>query len=93
MGFAGEGEALTSVVAIHCGDTVVTDDRKAARVVASRSVTLRTTLDLVKTWVEHQAMTTQMLHTVLTDLRERGNYYPPRSHPLKCWWDTAMELA
>jgi predicted nucleic acid-binding protein len=89
----GAGEAMTAALAIHRGYTVVTDDRKAARVLAGQTVTLRTTLDLVRAWADHQAVSAEVLRVVLTDLRERGNYYPARSHPLRSWWDTALGLA
>lgn len=88
-----DGEAMTAALAIHRGYTVVTDDRKAARVLARQTVPLRTTLDLVRTWADHQAVSAEVLRVVLTDLRERGNYYPARSHPLRSWWDTALSLA
>lgn len=88
-----DGEAMTAALAIHRGYTVVTDDRKAARVLAGQTVTLRTTLDLVRAWADHQAVSAEVLGVVLTDLRERGNYYPARSHPLRSWWDTALSLA
>lgn len=87
-----DGEAITAALAIHRGFTVVTDDRKAVRVLTSRAVTLRSTLDLVKTWADQQAVSSEVLRTVLTDLRERGNYYPSRRHPLRGWWDTALSL-
>lgn len=85
-----DGEAMTAALAIHRGCTVVTDDRKAVRVLSTNAVTLRTTLDLVKAWAEYQIVPTQMLRAVLIDLRERGNYHPPESHPLKSWWDVAI---
>ncbi len=88
-----DGEAITAALAIHRGFTVVTDDRKAVRVLVSRAVTLRSTLDLVKTWADQQSIGSETLRVALTDLRERGNYYPSRNHPLRSWWDTALNLS
>lgn len=88
-----DGEAMTAALAIHRGFTVVTDDRKAVRVLASRAVPLRGTLDVVKTWADRQAIESEALRVVLTDLRERGNYYPSRNHALRRWWDTALNLS
>lgn len=68
-----DGEAMTAALAMHRGFTVVTDDRKAIRVLTSRAVPLRGTLDLVKTWADQQAFESETLCVVLTDLRERGN--------------------
>lgn len=89
----GAGEAMTAALAIHRGYTVVTDDRKAARVLARQGVTLRPTLDLVKTWTDHRAVSADALRVLLADLRERGNYHPSRSHPLRSWWDAALNMA
>jgi predicted nucleic acid-binding protein len=44
-----DGEAMTAALAIHRGYVVVTDDRKAERVLTEHSVSVRPTLDLVKT--------------------------------------------
>jgi len=87
-----DGEAMTAALAVHRGFTVVTDDRKAVRVLTGRAVTFRSTLDLVKTWADQQAIGSDALRVVLIDLRERGNYYPSRRHPLRSWWDTALGL-
>lgn len=83
-----DGEAMTAALAIHRGYTVVTDDRKAIRVLKRETVEHRSTLDLIKTWSDSRSMDTDALRSVLINLRERGNYYPSRAHPLKSWWDT-----
>lgn len=80
---------MTSAVAIARGWPVVTDDRKAIRVMGGR-VAIRSSLAVVKTWVDRTALPANALRTVLLDLQQRGNYVPGRNHPLKDWWDQAL---
>jgi predicted nucleic acid-binding protein len=86
----GDGEAMTAALAIHRGCAVVTDDRKASRVLRVRGVSLRSSLDLIRVWGDNPTISPKVLRTALTDLRQRGNYDPPRGHPLRQWWDEVM---
>ena len=86
-----QGEAMTAALAIHRGCVVVTDEHKASRILAARGVPLRTSLDLVRVWSEGTTVTHEMLRAALVDLRQRGNYDPPRAHPLRSWWDAVMD--
>lgn len=87
-----DGEAMTLALAVHRGCTVVTDDRKAARIATSRGVELRATLDLVKAWVDGRGIALEVTRSALLDIRRRGSYMPGRSHPLKSWWDRVLEV-
>ncbi|MGH2616434.1 MAG: hypothetical protein ACRDJC_14420 [Thermomicrobiales bacterium] len=87
----GPGEAMTAALAIHRGCIVVTDDRKASRVLRDRGVTLRTSLEVIRVWSERSHLSREKLRAVLTDLRQRGRYEPPRAHALRDWWDAVME--
>ena len=89
----GEGEAMTAALAIHRGCIVVTDDRKASRILVARGMELRTSLDLIRTWGESPTVTQEVLRTALIDLRQRGNYDLPWGHPLRDWWDEVMDPA
>jgi predicted nucleic acid-binding protein len=80
-----DGEAMTAALAIHRGLILVTDDRKAERLLTGR-VRLRATLDLVKSWADGKNIGDDVLHEVVTCIYERG-YQPPIRHPLKRWWD------
>ena len=82
-----DGEAMTAAVAIARGWSIVTDDRKATRILAGR-VWLQSTLAVVKDWADRDAIDDATVARVLTDLRERGTYLPGRAHPLRGWWDT-----
>jgi hypothetical protein len=86
-----QGEALTAALAIHRGYTIVTDDRKATRVISGYGVTIRTTIDLIRTWTERQAVPADVARSALLDLRQRGRYEPAHTHPLREWWDHTME--
>lgn len=86
----GEGEAMTAALAMHRGCIVVTDDRKATRVMLDRGVKLRTSLELIRVWSQRSRLPESVLLAALIDLRQRGRYEPPRSHPLRDWWDEAM---
>lgn len=86
----GQGEAMTAALAIHRSCVVVTDDRKASRVLRSRGVAIRTSLDLVRAWADRHTLDRARLAIALTDLRQRGTYEPPKSHPIRQWWDDAI---
>lgn len=87
-----EGEAMTLALAVHRGGVVVTDDRRVTRALAGRAP-LRSTLDLVKDWAEHDAIPPHALRTVLSDIRDRGTYQPGRMHPLRGWWDASLDTS
>lgn len=86
-----DGEPLTVAVAIHRGHVVATDNRKAVRVLQRYNLMSMTSLDLIQEWAERQAVSSGILRAALSDLRLRGNYLPARRHPLKAWWDAALE--
>lgn len=91
-GRGGQGEAMTASVAIHRQCIVVTDDRKATRLLTEKGVALRTSLDLIKSWSEQEELELKTLREVLVDLRQRGTYEPHRSHPLRGWWERGLGL-
>jgi predicted nucleic acid-binding protein len=83
-----DGEAMTAALAIHREYVLVTDDRKAERLLARR-VELRATLDVIQAWAEAEQVDDGTLRVVLTGVYERG-YQPPNRHALKAWWDRVM---
>ncbi len=85
-----EGEAMTGAIAIHRGYKVVTDDRKALRILAEIGVECETTLDLIKHWAERKDVSQEELRVVLVDMRQRARYVPHRQHHLREWWDTLL---
>lgn len=85
------GEAMTGALAIHRGCVVAIDDRKASRVLAARGVALRTSLDVIRAWAEGAGISPRSLRNALVDVRQRGNYEPRRSHPLRTWWNDVLD--
>jgi len=85
-----DGESMTGAIAIHRRFRVVTDDRKALRVLAERGVPCSTSLNLIKGWSEQMDVNAEVLRAVLLDLRQRARYLPHRTHPLRDWWDEVI---
>ena len=89
-----DGEAMTCALALQRGDDIVTDDKKAIRILQNEAPHIRchSTLPLIKKWAEISGITDQMLKPILIDVRKRARYSPPRSHPLCEWWERIMNL-
>lgn len=83
-------EAMTAAIAIHRRLPVVTDDKKAIRVLTTAGVTVTSSLHLVKAWIDADLIDPPTASRVLTDIRERGSYLPHRGHPLHAWWSEAI---
>ena len=86
----GEGEAMTAALAIHRGCIVVTDDRKASRVLIAGAWSFASPSTSSVSGARIQTLTQEVLRAALTDLPQRGNYDPPRAHPLREWWEEVM---
>lgn len=88
-----DGEAMTCALAAHRNWRVVTDDKKVPRILqmAAPHIICQTTLDVLKDWADAEAIDKSSLKSVVLDIRERANYFPPVSHPLKGWWDEVLE--
>ncbi len=84
-----DGEAMTAAVALARQAVVATDERKAIRIVEGRVAT-RSSLELVKAWVDAHGLADDDVRTVLNDLRQRGHYVPSERHPLRPWWDAML---
>ncbi len=85
-----DGEAMTAALAIHRNCTVVTDDRKAERILTAHGVQVRCTLDLIKTWVDREQLPLEEIRRIFIDLRLRASYEPGRNHPFRPWWDSIL---
>lgn len=84
-----DGEAMTAAVALARQAVVATDERKAISILEGR-VGIRSSLELVRTWVDARGLAEDDVRTVLTDLRQRGHYVPSERHPLRPWWDAVL---
>ncbi|HET8522197.1 MAG TPA: hypothetical protein VFL82_03125, partial [Thermomicrobiales bacterium] len=87
--FKGDGEAMTIAVALARSWPIVTDDRKAIRLIGGRTE-VRSSLALLKEWFERAAINDLDQRQIVHDLRDRGNYFPSANHPLRAWWDTVL---
>jgi predicted nucleic acid-binding protein len=83
-----DGEARTIAVAIHRGDIVATDDRKARQVVERLvpRVMLFSTTEILQRWSLIEGVTEDQLRRALSDVQQRGRFLPPRHDPLREWW-------
>ncbi|MBA3274730.1 MAG: hypothetical protein H0T72_02970 [Chloroflexia bacterium] len=82
----GDGEAMTGAVAWQRGYGVVSDDRKATRLLGNLGIQVTSSLELVDTWARHDGIEAETLQRVITDIRIRARYIPARSHPYYEWW-------
>lgn len=83
-----DGEAMSAALAIHRDRVLVTDDRKAERLLAGR-VRMRSTLDVVKQWAELRQVPQPEVRAALIGIDQRG-YRPARRHPLFGWWESVL---
>ena len=86
-----DGEAAACALAVHRGGVLVTDDRKARRVVSQRfpGTLLSTTSELIKAWADQAGLDAPEIARVLLDVEQRGNFRPGRHDPLESWWNEA----
>lgn len=85
-----DGEAMTGAIAIHRRFGVITDDRKALRILTERGVPCDTSLNVIKEWIEREHLAVEEVQGILLDIRQRARYLPHRTHPLCSWWDDAL---
>ena len=84
-----DGEAMTLALALSRGYGVVTDDRKAQRMLAPQ--TFLDTPMLLENWSKTTRCSPVVLGSVLRQITDRSNFLPPRNHALKIWWDKASK--
>lgn len=89
-----DGEAATIAVAIARGMQVVTDDKKAIRVLKQEASTLicLSTLDVVKAWSETMAIEPLQVKTALENIIKYANYLPSKKHHLFDWWQVSLNV-
>lgn len=87
-----DGEAMSCALAYLHGYSVVTDDRKALRLLGryASHVTCYGTLDVLQAWAG-EGMSDTVLRTILRAIRERASYFPGTNHPLYPWWANLLE--
>ena len=87
-----DGEAVTGAIALHRGYAVATDDRKARRILAEhpRSITLVSTLELLKLWDGEVSVSEAELREALAAMESSASYLPGDRDPLRGWWRSVM---
>ncbi|BAU09663.1 unknown protein [Leptolyngbya sp. NIES-3755] len=88
-----DGESATCAIAFHREWAIATDDKKAVSFFQKEAPHLQilSTLEIIKNWSDQANLTSDQLRSVLTDVRTRGRYAPPRNHPLLGWWQNLMQ--
>jgi hypothetical protein len=83
-----DGEAITGAIAINRNWAIATDDSASVRLFqrSAPHITIVSTLDLVKYWVDIRNPNESIVRDALLNIRLRGRYEPHRNHPLSKWW-------
>jgi predicted nucleic acid-binding protein len=88
-----DGEAATLAIAVSRKMRVITDDKKAIRILRQDflSVHYSTTLDIIKEWCDRNLIEKDELEKALNNILIRANYLPPKKHHLFNWWKSILE--
>lgn len=88
-----DGEAATIAVAARRGLQLATDDRKARRVCAELRISepLRT-LGLLRAYTDAAALPQAQVCDLLSRIRDRASFQPPRSDPDHKWWQDSIDV-
>lgn len=85
----GDGEAMSIAIAEMRGYRFATDDRKARRVfqqAITENNRLVFTSDIVRLWAEQEIIAMERLKSVLSNIRRRATFLPPKGDPNFNWW-------
>lgn len=83
-----DGEAACCALALERRGTLITDDRRARRVMelAAPETRVLTTSAIIKDWSDRVHLATDALARLLLDIEERASFQPGRRDPLQSWW-------
>ena len=84
-----DGEAMSLAIALSRGFILATDERKARRLfleAAGDTKRLTSTSELLRQWVEAEAVLADRLKTALLQVENRARYQPPTSDSNYQWW-------
>lgn len=87
-----DGEAATIAIAISRQMKVITDDKKAVRILKQEapSIACLSTLEVIKAWSDTLAIQPEQIKTALSNILKYANYRPGKGHPLFAWWQNMM---
>ncbi len=83
-----DGEAATISIAIQRHMDLATDDRRARRLCQERRLAepLRT-VSLLRAYADAAHLTEHQIQQIVTSIRDRASFQPPRSDPELKWWN------
>lgn len=83
-----DGEAATIAIAIQRKLDLATDDRRARRLCQERHLAepLRT-VSLLRAYADAARLADDQIQQIVTSIRERASFQPPRSDPDLKWWN------
>lgn len=89
-----DGEAATIAIAIQRHMDLATDDRRARRLCQERHLAepLRT-VSLLRAYADAAHLTDDEIEQIITSIRERASFQPPRSDPELKWWNDHAKQA
>jgi predicted nucleic acid-binding protein len=89
-----DGESATCAIALHRGWAIATDDKKAIALMKREASHLQmfSTLQIIKHWAEKTALDASALRETLNAIRFKGRYLPPKSDPLRGWWEKSLSV-
>jgi predicted nucleic acid-binding protein len=83
-----DGEAATIAVATQRGLEIATDDRKARRLCAEQHLAEPVrTLALLREYAEAARLSADQIGELITKVRDRASFQPPRVDPDLKWWN------
>lgn len=88
-----DGEAATCAISFQRGWAIATDDKRAISFIKQEAphLQLLSTLDIIKLWSEQVSLDLITLRNVLHAIKVDGHYIPHKSHPLRPWWESALQ--
>jgi len=89
-----DGEAATISIAIQRHLDLATDDRRARRLCQERHLAepLRT-VSLLRAHADAAQLADDQIQQLITSIRERASFQPPRSDPELKWWNDHAKQA
>jgi len=87
-----DGEAATIAIAILRNMQVVTDDKKAIRILKQEApgIVCLSTLAVIKAWSETMSINPEQIKMALSNILKHANYRPGKGHPMFEWWQHIM---
>jgi predicted nucleic acid-binding protein len=89
-GIIDDGEAACLAIASQRGHILATDDRRAIKVATELNVSIVTTPDLIKKWVESTLPEPFQVMDTIRCIERYGRFRPHPSSPHAKWWEEQL---